>query len=67
MLMLVISTTHVPSHKACYTGALNVSYTAAKPAVESFIFNGTLWPSWVATETVYKLKQSNVKMTSLWL
>jgi len=36
MLMLVISTTHVPSHKACYTGALNVSYTTAKQAAELF-------------------------------
>jgi len=30
-----------------------------------FIFSGTLWPSWVATETVYKLKQRNVKIMLL--
>jgi len=35
MLMLVISTTHVSSHKACYTGALNVSYVTAKQAAGS--------------------------------
>jgi len=35
MSMLVISTTHVPSHKACYTCALNVSYTTGKQAAEA--------------------------------